>query len=670
MYNIIRLYLKGEKMMREIKLDDIRNKLKINNYKLDYKGVLNSEQYEAACAKDGNYLVLAGAGTGKTNTLVYRVAKLIEDMVAPESILLLTFTKKAAMEMTKRANGILDERCSKIYSGTYHSFASNMLRRYGKHIGLANNFTILDESDAKDVIDLVRTELELDKKERKFPKKAILLDIFSSAINKNKSIKDVVFEFYPDYVEDLSDILRCNEKYTEFKKEKHLLDYDDLLVRLYELLCSEDTICETISRRFQYIMVDEYQDSNILQAKILKKLSIVHKNLLVVGDPNQSIYGFRGGNFKNIMNFEKEFDNVKVIKLFKNYRSVQPILDLSNELMKQADQKYYNPLISNKCNGSKPELIYVPNEYTQSMYITQEILNLYESGTKLKDMCVLTRNMYLTGELQVMLTSANIKFKVFGGRKFLDAKHIKDVVSLVKILINPNDTVAWLRILQLFDGVGPSTARGILNNVDLENGYKLKEGKYLTTLSRKKYFDDIVSLITALDSCTGRSFISQFNAIVEFYKPIMENVYEDWKTRVNDVDIFTTIAGKYQSGEEFLTDITLEPSEVSVNDGSEEDEDYLTISTIHSAKGLEWEATFLVHAIDGIMPSAKSLNSFDDVAEELRILYVALTRAKKKSYVMVPAEWSAFGRIERSQLTRFLSNIPKLDNVVNKARVR
>ena len=656
--------------MREISLDDIRNRLKINEYKLDYKGVLNPEQYEAACAKDGNFLVLAGAGTGKTNTLVYRVAKLIEDMVPPESILLLTFTKKAAMEMTQRANGILDNRCSKIYSGTYHSFASNMLRRYGKNIGLANNFTILDESDAKDVVDLVRTELGLDKKERKFPKKAILLDIFSSSINKNKSIEDIVFEFYPDYTGDINDILKCCEKYTEFKRAKHLLDYDDLLVRLYELLCSNDTVCDAISRRFQYIMVDEYQDSNIIQAKILKKLSSVHKNLLVVGDPNQSIYGFRGGNFENIMNFEKEFDNVKVIKLFKNYRSIQPILDLSNELMKQTDQTYYNPLVSDKVNDSKPELIYVPNEYTQSMYIAQEILNLYEEGTSLKDICVLTRNMYLTGQLQVMLTSANIKFKVVGGRKFLDAKHIKDIIALVKILVNPNDTVAWLRILQLFDGVGPSVARAILSNVEMEDGYKLKEGEWLTNLSKKKYHDEVVSLIKALDSCTGRSFQSQFDAIVKFYTPVMENCYDDWKMRLNDVDVFTTIAGKYKSGEEFLTDITLEPSEVSVNVESDEEEDCLTISTIHSAKGLEWEATFLVHAVDGVIPSAKSLDSYEDIAEELRILYVALTRAKKKSYIMVPAEKYTFGRMERSQISRFLSNVPNLNSVVNKARVR
>ena len=403
--------------MKEISLDKIKQKLELQTYKLDYENILNPQQLEAVCAKEGKILLVAGAGTGKTNTVVHRVARLIEDGEAPESILLLTFTKKAAMEMTQRANTILDARCSKIYSGTYHSFAANMLRRYGSHIELANNFTILDQSDAEDVVNLVRAELELDKKERKFPKKGILLEIFSASVNKFKSIEDIVYEYYPSLVGDIPDILRCFDKYKEFKKEKHTLDYDDLLTRLCELLDSSDVIRDKISSRFKYIMVDEYQDSNIIQANILKRLCFVHGNLMVIGDPNQSIYGFRGAYFKNIMNFSEEFkfEEVKVIKLYKNYRSTQQVLNLSNELMKQVNNKYYNPLETDNKSGEKPNLVYLPNGYTQSLFVTQQILELYEQGNKLSDICVLTRNAYLTAELQVMLTSANIKFKVVGG---------------------------------------------------------------------------------------------------------------------------------------------------------------------------------------------------------------------------------------------------------------
>ena len=656
--------------MKEISLDKIRAKLSQNEYRINYEEELNPQQLEAACWKEGMVLLLAGAGTGKTKTLIFRVARLIEDFVPPESILLLTFTKKAAMEMRERANNILDERCSQIYSGTYHSFASNMLRKYGKHIDLANNFTILDQSDAEDVINLVRTELELDKKERKFPKKAILMEVFSASVNKYKSIEELIMSNYPDLECDLHDILRCYEAYTKFKRDKHILDYDDLLVRLYELLDTKPLVCEKISERFKYIQVDEYQDSNILQSNILKKLSSVHGNLLVCGDPNQSIYGFRGGCFENIMNFADDFENVKVIKLFKNYRSVQPVLDLSNALMKQADQKHYNPLESDRKKGTKPSLVYLPNGNTQAMFITQQILDLCEEGMSLKDICVLTRNAYLTAELQVMLTSANIDFKVVGGKKFLDAAHIKDIISFIKILVNPNDTVAWLRVLLLHKGIGPSGARSIVNSIDVTDEFKLKDTKEAKSLSKRKYFGDVVCLLDNLNGIRNESFIRQFNIVVEYYLPIMDDSYENNEMRANDIDMFTELAHRYKTGEDFLTDITLDPSEIALNDESEDERDCMTISTIHSAKGLEWKAVFVVYVVDGVMPSVRALNSSEEIQEELRLLYVAITRAVENLYMCVPAEKYAFGRTERTQISRFLSKASGLGKVVEKCRVK
>lgn len=655
--------------MKEISLDKIRDKLSTTQYKLDYKNILNPQQYEAVCAKDGKFLLLAGAGTGKTHTITHRLARLVEDSTPPESILLLTFTKKAAMEMTQRANGILDERCSKIYSGTYHSFAANMLRKYGKHIGLSNNFTILDQSDAEDVINLVRAELELDKKERKFPKKGLLMELFSTSVNKNKSISHLVLENYPGLESDIPDILRCHEAYTKFKREKHVLDYDDMLVRLYELLTTNEVVAEKISSRFKYIMIDEYQDSNKLQNNIIKEVCKVHGNLMVVGDPNQSIYGFRGGCFENIMSFTEEFEDVKVIKLFQNYRSVQPILNLSNALMKQADQKHYNPLESNMKEGDKPSLVYVPNGYTQSMFIVQQILDLYEQGVPLRDICILTRNAYLTAELQLMLTQANLDFTLVGGRKILDAAHIKDIISFIKILVNPYDSVAWLRVLQLHEGIGPTTAKNILSLIDVAEGFKFKDCKQSKAIEKRKYYGSIASLLNNLNELIGKSFAFQFQKITEYYAPIMEDKFEDSTMRANDVDMFSVIAGRYKTAEQFLTDITLDPSEVKISEDDEE-KDCLTISTIHSAKGLEWHTVFTVYTVDGIIPSSKSLDSIEDIQEELRLFYVAITRAKKNLYLCVPAEKFSFGHTERCQISRFLSNVPDLNKVVEKCKVR
>lgn len=655
--------------MKEISLDKIKNKLSPIEYKLDYEGLLNAQQYEAVCAKEGIYLLLAGAGTGKTHTITHRLARLVEDNVLPESILLLTFTKKAAKEMTERANNILDERCSRIYSGTYHSFAANMLRRYGKHIDLANNFTILDQSDAEDVINLVRAELELDKKERKFPKKGVLMEIFSTSINKYKSIEHLVLENYPEFESDIPDILKCHKAYTKFKRERHLLDYDDMLVRLYELLTTNSIVLEKISSKFKYIMIDEYQDSNKLQSNIVKELCSVHGNLMVVGDPNQSIYGFRGGCYENIINFTEEFDNVKVIKLFQNYRSVQPILNLSNALMKQTDQKHYNPLESNMKDGAKPALVYVPNGYTQSLFIVQQILDLYEQGVALKDICVLTRNAYLTAELQLMLNQANLEHIVVGGRKILDAVHIKDIIAFIKILVNPQDSVAWLRVLQLHEGIGPTTAKKLLPLIDIKDGFKLKDCKEAKALEKRKYYNSVVCLLENLNGIVDKSFDFQFQIITEYYAPIMEEQFDDYKTRANDVEMFSVIAGRYIDAEKFLTDITLDPAEVKVSEG-EDEKDCLTISTIHSAKGLEWHTVFTVYTVDGVMPSSRSLNTIEDIQEELRLMYVAITRAKKNLYMVVPAEKYSFGQVERCQISRFLSNIDKLNKVVEKCKVK
>ena len=407
----------------------------------------------------GPLLVLAGAGSGKTKTLVYRVARLIHDGVDPKRILLLTFTRKSSQEMLKRAAGILDNRCQQVAGGTFHSFCNMMLHKYAKHIQYSDGFTIMDRGDAENLMALIRKDGKYQTKDKRFPKRNTLLDIHSKSINLNQSIERVVGDHFPHFELYIDDIQDISKKYHLRKEMLSLMDYDDLLIKMVHLLTHHHDVRDILSRQFQYVLVDEFQDTNHLQLSMLKQLCNHHNNIMVVGDDAQSIYSFRGADVSNMLDFDTHFNDVKTVKLTTNYRSVQPVLDLSNDVINASDVLFSKELSAVKDDGQKPIYLEVFDDYEQAEFITQRILELREEGMDLKDMAVLFRSGSHSNQLEVTLQRANIPFKKFGGFKFTETAHIKDALAYVRVMVNPDDQLSWHRVLQQYDGVGPSLAQ-------------------------------------------------------------------------------------------------------------------------------------------------------------------------------------------------------------------
>jgi DNA helicase-2/ATP-dependent DNA helicase PcrA len=439
-----------------------------SRFKINYKELLNNSQYEAVSSIAGAFLLIAGAGTGKTRTLVYRVARLIELGYSPDSILLLTFTRKAANEMLKRASLLLDDRCSKIRGGTFHSFSNLVLRKYHKAIGLDSNFTILDQSDSEDVINLIRSNNKFISKDKRFPNKQTLTKVFSLSVNTGRAVSEIIDQEYPHFSGLIEQILEIKKIYKEYKKKNNLLDYDDLLIYLRDFLLSDNNISKSLTSSINFLMVDEYQDTNHIQAEIVKGLASQNNNVMVVGDDSQSIYSFRGADFYNIIQFPKLFENVKIIKLEENYRSYQSILDFANCINKSALNKYEKNLFSRRGNGNLPLIIATINENLQSKYIVEKILELRDEGVKLNEIAVLFRSSFHSFDLEIELSKADIPFQKFGGMKFIESAHIKDVVAFLRIVDNPKDVISWYRILLLHEGVGPKTAQKILDDISAE----------------------------------------------------------------------------------------------------------------------------------------------------------------------------------------------------------
>jgi DNA helicase-2/ATP-dependent DNA helicase PcrA len=451
--------------LKKISLAGTSKLIDESRFKINYKEVLNNSQYEAVTSIEGAYLLIAGAGTGKTRTLVYRVSRLIEMGYDPNSILLLTFTRKAANEMLKRASSLLDDRCSKIRGGTFHSFANQILRKYHKAIGLDSNFTILDQGDSEDVINLIRSRSKFVTNEKRFPNKQTLAKVYSLSVNTRKIIPEIIEENYPHFLYQIDEILSIEKIYTEYKRKNNLLDYDDLLIYLRDFLFSDSSAAKSLTSEIRFLMVDEYQDTNHIQAEIVKGLSSYHNNVMVVGDDSQSIYSFRGADFYNIIEFPKLFDNVKIIKLEENYRSYQSILDFANCINKAALDKFEKNLYSRRGSGNLPQVIATLTENLQSKFIVEKILELREEGVKLNDIAVLFRSSFHSFDLEIELNKANIPFQKFGGMKFIESAHIKDVVAFLRIVENPKDVISWYRILLLHEGIGPKTAQKILDDI-------------------------------------------------------------------------------------------------------------------------------------------------------------------------------------------------------------
>ncbi len=603
-----------------------------------YQKELNAAQFEAVTTTEGALLVVAGAGTGKTKTLTYRVAYLIESGVAAHNILLLTFTRRAAQEMLARAATLVDARCTHILGGTFHAYAHRLLREYATKLNLAENFTLLDQADSEDTIEIVRTALGFNKKEKRFPKKNTLQRIISTATNKQRTIEQIVETSYPQFLPLLPDIEKVANAYRDYKYTNSLLDYDDLLTHLKTLLETEENVRHRISSQLRYVMVDEYQDTNLVQADLIALLSSVHGNVMAVGDDAQSIYSFRGANFRNILDFPKRFPNTKIIKLEENYRSTERILNLTNHIINQAKEKFSKKLYTTiKLGGDLPSIVSAPDGRYESRFIAQRILELREEGVPLNHIAVLMRNSRDSFELELELKKRNLPFVKYGGQKIVEAAHIKDFVSYLKVLYNPRDVLAWNRILRLLEGIGPKTAH------DLAEWIKTAPNPYhfATANVSPKYLDALKKLGTLLASLSQN--LAQLTAVAErlfeYYKPILREVYyEDFPKREKDLENFLGIVANYTSLQALLADLALDPIDLSAMEtqATLKDESPLTLSTIHSAKGLEWHTVFLINALDGVIPSRYAVGETESIDEELRLLYVALTRAKNLLYISYP----------------------------------
>jgi DNA helicase-2/ATP-dependent DNA helicase PcrA len=641
------------------------------HYAINYKDELNPKQFEAVAHIEGPQLVIAGAGSGKTRTLVFRVAYLVENNINPQSILLLTFTRKASQEMMRRAATILDERCKKVSGGTFHSFANFILRKYALHINMYPNYTIVDRSDAEDIINVIRTQMELNKKERRFPRKSTLMNIISKATNKCISIDDIVFREYPNFKNDLEDIKRVAAHYQEFKRQKQVMDYDDLLVHLKKLLETNEEIRKKISNTYKYIMVDEYQDTNKLQAEISVLLASEHKNILVVGDDSQSIYSFRGANFRNIMDFPKYFPDAKITTLEQNYRSTRPILGLTNAIIEQAKEKYSKVLFSEIEGTGKPAYIDTVDEQEQAAFVSQRVLELREEGVPLSRIAVLFRASWHANELEVELRSCNIPYVKYGGLKFAEAAHVKDALSYMRVLHNAFDEIAWLRLLLLIEGIGPASANKIIAKI-IQSGGDLKE-LIASDFEKKKFYEEVRKLHTVLSRLMGSRLTTaeKLEAVIEYYIPLFEGKYDDYNRRREDLESLLRISERYSTLEQMLTDMALEPpqsSQIGVEPSDKEDEK-LVLSTIHSAKGLEWHTVFVIHLVDGYFPAVQSVGNEEDLEEERRLFYVAATRAQKNLYLITPElesrSWYSFDSpgIVFSQPSRFILEIPDFEEL-------
>ena len=627
------------------------------DYKVNYEEDLNEAQLEAVKSKDGPILVIAGAGSGKTKTLTYRVARLIEDGIKPENILLLTFTKKAAAEMLSRATIVLDNRCEKVAGGTFHSFANIILRKYSKLLGLKNNFTIMDRAGCEDVINHIVGQL-FPKKEKRFPKKSTLLDIYSKSINKVTPTKQIIADEFPQFAHCEDKIIEVHKAYVAYKRENSVLDYDDLLLYIKLLLENNDGLRKRLSNEYKYIMVDEYQDTNTLQADVIRLLASEHNNIMAVGDDAQSIYSFRGANFRNILDFPRLFENTKIIKLEQNYRSTQNILKLTNEIISKAKEKYTKNLFSNIVSPQVPALICAKDTQMEADFICQRILELLDEDISLSDICVLTRNARMSYNLEIELSKRAIPFQKFGGPKFMETAHIKDVVAHLRVILNPDDVISLTRILLLLKGVGASTVNNIMPIIkgDLKPDIKLLPSNKSQSLT--PLFNTLGQL---RDYSTTKKPEEIVSTIINYYRPILKDKYDDFSKREKDLDHFEYLSTQYSNLEDFISDLALEPPDASVEGmyKKNSDDEALTISTIHSAKGLEWDSVFIIGAVDGRFPSAYSFNSEEEMDEELRLMYVATTRAKNNLYITYPVDIYDYSmNMVLSKPSRFLDGIP------------
>ncbi len=629
---------------------------------------LNAAQRSAVAHNEGPLLVIAGAGSGKTRTLTHRVARLVAEGVPPASILLLTFTRKASQEMLQRAARLLDDRCERVAGGTFHSFSNAKLRQYARHAGLPPDFAILDRADAEDLIGLLRKDMGSAVKGRPLPRKNTLADLFSRAVNKALSVGEIVESDYPHLLEQLDIITALCEAYGQRKREHHFLDYDDLLVRFQRLLQDSPETRRRISEGYRYLMVDEYQDTNKVQAEILCLLAGGNHNIVVVGDDSQSIYSFRGAHFRNIIDFPSLFPGTRIVGLEENYRSTQPILDLTNIIIDRAREKYPKRLFTRKSGGTLPLLVEAEDENSQSLFIVQQIGQLHRLGVPLRELSVLFRAGFHSFDLEIELARSGIPFIKVGGFKFTESAHIKDVLAHLRVMANPLDRISWHRILLLIEKIGPRSAQRIYESI-VAAGPGL-EG-LLSVGAKNPQIDRLKELMRKVGDA-NMSPPEMGAAVVEYYLPLLKRNFDDHPRRAKDLEQLLGILERYGRLEQFLTDMALEPPNISAEDrlyAESGEEDRLVLSTIHSAKGLEWHSVFVIWALDGRFPSLYALSSEEEMEEELRLMYVASTRARQNLFYTYPRQvYDRTLGIVLDRPSRFIDMIP--EDILERRSVR
>lgn len=626
---------------------------------------LNDQQRAAVTFGTDPLLIIAGAGTGKTNTLAHRVACLVGGGINPGRILLLTFSRRAAAEMGRRVETILAAgqsrsgaaAASRIWGGTFHSMANRLLRMHSQSMGLGENFTVIDRSDAEDLLNEVRSEVGLDKGNVRFPRKAACLSIYSRCVNAQEPIDVTLRGHFPWCQGFDEDLKRLFQAYVARKQEQNVLDYDDLLLYWFHLM-QEPALAQEVSRRFDAVLVDEYQDTNALQAAILQKLCPEGRGLTVVGDDAQSIYSFRAATVHNILDFPKTYPAATVLKLEQNYRSVQPILEATNAVIAMCPHRYNKDLFSHRASRQKPRLVTLVDEDQQCDYLIRRFLEHLEAGIPLKKQAVLFRAAHHSDALEVELSRRNIPFVKYGGLKFLEAAHVKDVLSILRLAENPRDTTSAFRVLQLLDGVGPAHAKRAIAHLSAANHSLDSLAHFQPPAAAAEQWPAFIAMLRRI-APNDLPLPEQVSQVRQFYAPVLERRYDQSQVRARDIEQLEQIARNFQSRSQMLSDLTLDPpaSTQDLAGPPLREEDYLILSTIHSAKGCEWDCVYLIHAADGNVPSDMATGDVEQIEEERRLFYVALTRARDFLEVCFPLryyqkKWS--DRHSYAQLTRFL----------------
>lgn len=639
---------------------------------IDYARELNPQQFAAVTAEPGAALVIAGAGSGKTRTLTYRVAFLLEQGIPPEKILLLTFTNKAAAEMMRRVSDLLGHELRALWGGTFHSIGARILRTHAESLGYQRDFTILDRDDAKDLIKACITDAKIETKGTHFPKPDVLNEIFSLAANTHQSVAELLagqFSYFENFAEQISGL---QKNYIARKRASNAMDFDDLLALWLKLLQENADAREMYQRRFQFILVDEYQDTNKLQGDLIDLLAARHKNVTVVGDDAQSIYAWRGANFANILDFPKRYPGAKVFKIETNYRSTPEILNVANAAIAANVNQFAKELAPARKSGVKPALVACQDARQQAAFIAQRALELRDEGTSLNNIAVLYRSHFHALELQLELTRRQIPFSITSGIRFFEQAHIKDATAYLKFIVNPRDEISFKRIVQLLPGIAAKGADKLWQNFL----HEIQTPKSKTPLAvalqdciarvPKKAaiaWAQFTATIAQLeDEAVRKSAAKMLRLVLDAgYDDYLKETYDNYERRLEEIQQLAEFAFQFDSVEEFLTQLAL-LTNVEAEEDPQDDTEKIRLSTIHQAKGLEFDAVFVMMLCDGLFPSARSTETNDGEEEERRLFYVAITRAKNELYLSYPLIRGGFGNSGNDIFqspSRFLSEIPR-----------